>query len=783
MSQVTDPVCGMRIDRSTAKGPHTYAGHEYFFCCVACWKKFQANPEHYLAGYRETMEEVGVGVASGSATASPGQPGTHFICLMCPGVSSPVPAACPKCGMALEPALPTLQDAPDPELQSLSRRFWIGLPFAVLLLLAAMGDAFSSGRWSDFLGSSVFLSLQLILACPVVFWSGWPIWQRAVLSLRNLRPNMFTLIGLGVLAAFGQGLASTIRAWLGTVATTELVHAPHAPHAPFETAATILQLVLLGQVLELRARHRTGEAIRTLLRLTPPNARLLLPDGREEDVPIELIQPGDRLRLRPGERVPTDGIVIEGSTHIDESMLTGEPIPVRKEVGDRVIGGTLNGNGSLVMQAERVGEETLLAGIVRLVQQAQRSRMPMQNLVDRIAAWFVPFVVLVSLATGIAWTVAEPGGEGLIRGLTHAVAVLVIACPCALGLATPMAIVVGIGRGASAGVLFRDAEALQQLAACTILVLDKTGTVTEGRPTVTQIEPADGYDAETILRWAAAVEAGSEHPIGSAIVNAARERHWSVPSATDIETLPSKGIRGTVAGQVIRVGSWNFLTEAGVEGLLSPQKLEPWRNDGITVVLVAVADRWAGWIGVSDPVRTHAVDALVDLRADGMRIVMLTGDHRLSAEAIAKRLGISEVIAETRPEEKHHVIRQLQQAGGRVAMVGDGINDAAALAQSDVGIAIGTGTEVAIASAKVTLVRADLRAVAAARRLSRETLRTIRQNLALAFGYNLLALPIAAGVFTALGLPSISPMLAAVTMSFSSLAVVANSLRLARRRL
>jgi Cu+-exporting ATPase len=730
-----DPVCGMTVTVGRAAGTHAHAGTTYHFCAERCRRKFMADPARYLGGHREGM------------TA----PAVRYICPMDPEVESDRPGSCPKCGMALEPATPTADDRPDPELIDFTRRLVVGLIFGVPLLALAMLDMFLPNMpISHALGHTRFLILQAVLAAPVVAWCGKPFFERFAASLRNRSPNMFTLIGLGVGAAVLFSVAALADA-LGVRLFPDAFRTAMGHVEPyFESAAAIVVLVLLGQVLELHARRRTGAAVRELLKLTPATARVLLPNGKEVELPAELVHVGDRVRVRPGERLAVDGVVREGASAVDEAMLTGEPLPVAKAVGDAVSAGTLNGNGAMLVEAAKVGTDTLLAKVVELVGQAQRSRMPIQKLVDRVSAWFVPVVVLIAALTLVGWAVA---GRPAV-GVACAVTVLVIACPCALGLATPMAVVVGTGRAARRGVLFRDAAALERLAAVDTVVFDKTGTLTEGKPALDRVEPAAGWAEERVLTLAAAVEVGSEHPVGRAVVAAAQARGLSLPPAANVEAVPGREVRGTVDGRTVRVGNLPDLNGAGVG--------------------VAVDGQLAGTLHVSDQPRATSRDAVAALTADGVRPVMLTGDRRAAAEVVAQAVGISEVIAETLPADKHGEVERLKAAGRTVAMVGDGINDAPALAAADVGLAMGTGTDVAIAAAGVTLVRPDPRLVVEARSLSRATVRAIRQNLFLAFAYNAVAVPLAAvGVVT--------PLWAAAAMSLSSVSVILNSLRLSVR--
>jgi Cu+-exporting ATPase len=762
--QELDPVCGMTVDPATAAGSYVHNGKTYHFCSVSCLKKFQADPAKYVAGNREAM-----------AIAAPA---TRYVCPMHPEVVSDRPGSCPKCGMALEPAAPTLDAAPDPELLDMGRRFWVGVALGVPVFLAAMLDMLPAKPVTKLLGEAGALLFQAVLSTPVVLWCGWPFYVRAWESWQNRSANMFTLIALGVGAAYLYSLV----VFVDHVTGLHRLAGAGMAEPYFESAAAIVVLVLLGQVLELRARHKTGDAIRGLLALVPNTARLVLPDGREQDVPVELLQPGDGVRIRPGEKVPVDGVVREGVTSIDESMLTGEPIPVEKSAGAAVSAGTLNGTGSILVETRRSGSGTLLAQIFHLVGTAQRSRMPVQALVDRVAAWFVPAVLAVAAITFGVWLIF--GGEArLVHAIINAVAVLIIACPCALGLATPMAVVVGMGRGAASGVLFRNAEMLERLSKIDTLVLDKTGTLTEGKPRVALIEPVEGLAADELLRLAAALERGSEHPLAAAVVMAAEDKKFPLSSASNVQTIPGKGIRGSVEGRTVLIGTGAFLAENAVQGEASRQRLDALREEGQTVIQVAIDGSYAGLIALSDPIRATTPAAIAALKLDGLRLVMLTGDSRTTADAIARRLGIAEVVAEVLPTEKHEHIRRLQESGCKVAMAGDGINDAPALAQADVGIAMGAGADVAVESAGVTLVRSDLAALVVARNLSLATMRTIKQNLVLAFLYNVLAVPVAAGILVPFGGGVIGPIWAAAAMSFSSLSVVGNSLRLRHARL
>jgi Cu+-exporting ATPase len=690
----------------------------------------------------------------------------EWVCPMHPQIVRDGPGSCPICGMALEPRTVSIDEPPNPELRDMQRRLLVSLPFTVALLAIAMGEmaGWHPPAWIGW--------FELMLASPVVLWGGAPFFARARDSVRNRSPNMFTLIGLGVGVAYGYSVVATVApGWFpGTLRGHE-----GRVDVYFEPAAVIVALVLLGQVLELRARAATGSALRALLRLQPAVARRVEGD-QERDVPLAEVRVGDLLRVRPGEKVPVDGIVVDGRTTVDESMLTGEPMPVEKGPGDSLTGGTLNQQGSVRMRAERVGADTLLAGIVRLVGQAQRSRAPVQNLADRVSAVFVPAVVVVALVTGITWALIGPEPR-LAYAVVNAVAVLIIACPCALGLATPMAVMVGTGRGAQAGVLFRDASALELLERADTLVIDKTGTLTEGRPALVEVRALPGWSEAEVLALAASVEAASEHPLGSAVVAGARGRGLSLPPVSEFQAQPGLGVRGQVNGRSVEVSREPpYLQDSGARELL--ELALPWRERGRTVAFVSIDGRPAAALALEDPVRESARDALADLARQGMRVVIATGDHAATAAAVARTLGVSDVRADLRPEGKASLVTDLRNAGRVVAMAGDGVNDAPALASADVGIAMGTGTDVAMQTAGVTLVSGDLRGVVRARRLSRATVRNIRQNLAFAFGYNLLGVPVAAGMLYPFLGWLLSPMLASAAMSLSSVSVIGNALRL-----
>ncbi|HEX6812688.1 MAG TPA: heavy metal translocating P-type ATPase [Planctomycetota bacterium] len=770
-ANVLDPVCGMHVDPATAAGHHEHGGQTFHFCSVSCLHRFRADPAAFL----------GVSEARPPAPPAPtgsGSGSDKFTCPMHPEVVSDHPGSCPICGMALEPMLPSAEDGPGEEETDMRRRLRWSLLFGVPVVAIGMAEMVPGAASLAWLHGSAGLWLQLALATPVVLFGALPFFVRARDSLRNRSANMFTLIGLGVGAAFGWSVFAAVFPQLVPAAS----HVHGKPPVYFEAAAAITVLTLLGQVLELRARRRTGAAIRALLGLSPKTARRVGSDGRDSDVPLEEVQVGDQLRIRPGEKVPVDGVVLDGRSVVDESMLTGEPVPVEKTSGARLTGGTLNGSGSLRMRAERVGKDTMLAQIVRVVGDAQRSRAPVQRLADRTAAVFVPIVLLVAAATFVLWLTLGPA-PALAPAISNAIAVLIIACPCALGLATPMSIMVGVGRGALAGILVRNAEALEALANIDTVVVDKTGTLTEGRPRLVAVVPLPGQDPEALLARAAALELASEHPLAAAVVGGARQRGIETQAAADFVASPGKGVVGTVRGERVVAGSLAFLAEQGIDVRALSDVAETHRQQGHTVIAVATAGRASGLVTVNDELKPTTAAALGALRARGVRVVMLTGDARGTAMAVARRLGIDEVEAEVLPAGKAAVIARLRQAGRRVAMAGDGINDAPALASADVGIAMGTGSDVAIHSAHVTLVKGDLRGIDRALHLAQATRRNIRQNLFFAFAYNGLCVPIAAGVlYPLLGL-FLSPMLASLAMSLSSVSVIANSLRLRSLRL
>jgi Cu+-exporting ATPase len=710
--------------------------------------------------------------------AAPARPKVEYTCPMHPQIVRDAPGSCPICGMALEPRTVSAEagEEENAELRAMTRRFWISLVLSLPLLAFAMSDMLPSNPLRHIASPRAIAWFQLVLATPVVLWGGWPFFERARASVVNRSLNMFTLIALGTGAAWAYSVVATVAP--GLFPDAFRTHGGEVG-LYFEAAAVITVLVLLGQVLELRARSQTSSAIRALLSLAPPTARRLRSDGKEEEVALDAVRPGDRLRVRPGERVPVDGVVVEGASAVDESMVTGEPIPVEKVPGNRVTGATVNGTGSFVMRAERVGSDTLLAQIVRMVSEAQRSRAPIQRLADRVSAWFVPAVVVIAVAGAVVWATVGPEPR-MAYALVNAVAVLIIACPCALGLATPMSIMVGVGRGAMAGVLIKKAEALEIMERVDTLVVDKTGTLTEGRPRLTSMVAAPGTAEIDLLRQAAGLERGSEHPLAAAIVSGAVERGIEPARAEEFRSITGKGVVGRVGGHQVALGNRRLMEDLGVTLGQLAERAEALRGEGQTVMFVAVDGHAAGLVGVADPVKATTPEALEMLRTEGLRIVMLTGDSRRTAEAVARRLGITDVEAEVLPEDKVAVVERLQRAGHRVAMAGDGVNDAPALARADVGIAMGTGTDVAMQSADVTLVKGDLRGIVRARRLSRATMRNIRQNLFFAFVYNTLGVPIAAGVLYPVSGLLLSPIVASAAMTLSSVSVIGNALRLRR---
>ncbi len=753
---VIDPVCGMRVDPATAKFHSHHQGEEFHFCSAGCQKKFDAEPARYL--------DAGKKAASTPAAIEPGR---QYTCPMHPQIVRDAPGTCPICGMALEPMLPT-EDESNPELDDFTRRFTWTLPLSVLVLILAM-----FGHRLTMLDAGARTWIELILSTPVVLWAGAPFFVRCFDSLRSGHLNMWTLIGIGVGAAYGYSVVAT---WApGLFPASFLEHGRIGVY--FEAAAVIVSLTLLGQVLELRARAKTSSAIKALLGLAPKTARRIEADGSEADVPLAEVQVGDRLRVRPGEKVPVDGEVIEGRSRVDESMLTGEPMPVTKEPADKVIGATLNTTGALIIRAQKVGAQTVLAQIVQMVAQAQRSRAPMQRMADTVSFWFVLAVLASSVLTFVAWGLFGPQ-PSWVYAVLNAVAVLIIACPCALGLATPMSIMVATGRGANAGVLFRDAEAIETLRGIDTLIVDKTGTLTIGKPAFDRIISAAGFDDDQVLRLAASLEQGSEHPLAAAIVAQAHARNLGLVAAEHFDSETGLGVHGRVEGKAIAIGNTRFMQTLGIDTASLNQPAQARRNEGASVMFVAVDGQLAGLISVADPIKDSTAQALHALRASGLRVVMATGDGIATAAAVANTLGIEEFHGEVRPEDKLDLVVKLKREGRRVAMAGDGINDAPALAAADVGIAMGTGTDVAMSSAQLTLVKGDLRGIATARALSQSTVANMKQNLAFALVYNGLGVPIAAGVlYPVFGL-LLSPMIAALAMSLSSVSVIGNALRL-----
>jgi Cu+-exporting ATPase len=828
-----DPVCGMTVDPARAKATHEHAGKTYYFCCRSCQEKFTAEPAKYLipktlvgiapasskplqiapAPARSPHVQVApnaaapvsrtisksaneytcpmdpevrqqgpgdcpkCGMALEPVVAAPPATKTEYTCPMHPEIVRDKPGSCPVCGMTLEPRTVATEEEKNPELVNMTRRFWVCTALAIPILLVAMSDFFPALSPLMRLASPrTWQWVEFILATPVVLWGAWPFFVRGWRSIVTRNLNMFTLIGLGVGVAYIFSVVGTVSPGIFP-ASFRGDHGEVAVY--FEAAAAITTLVLLGQVMELRARSQTGAAIKALLGLAPKTARLTHDDGSEVDVPLEQVKPGDRLRVRPGEKIPVDGIVLEGASSVDESMITGEPIPAEKLKGARVTGATVNGTGSLVMRAERVGSETLLAQIVRMVGEALRSRAPIQKLADVVAGYFVPIVVGIAALTFAIWAVWGPNPR-MAHAIINAVAVLIIACPCALGLATPMSIMVATGRGATLGVLFKNAEAIEMMRKVDTLVVDKTGTLTEGKPKLVAVEPAEGFEADRLLRLAATLERGSEHPLAAAIVKGAEERGARLSATEAFESLTGRGVRGRVENSNVALGNAKLLEELEVDPGPLAGKAEAMRADSQTVMFVVVENKIAGLLAVADPIKETTAEAIRKLHADGIRIVMLTGDSRTTAQAVASKLQIDEVIAEVLPQDKASIVKRLQGEGRFVAMAGDGINDAPALAQAQVGIAMGTGTDVAMESAGVTLVKGDLRGIVRARSLSRATMRNIKQNLFFAFVYNSLGVPIAAGILYPFFGLLLSPMIAAAAMSFSSVSVISNALRLSK---
>jgi Cu+-exporting ATPase len=769
VAEHTDPVCGMRVGGEAIS--HEHAGHAYFFCSERCRARFAADPPHFLEPAPEPAPEpVPPGPPAGHDTP------TEWTCPMHPEIVRAGPGSCPICGMALEPRTISAVEEENPELRDMSRRFWFAAALTIPLLLIAMGDILPGKPISRLFSPELRMWLELGLATPVCVWAAWPFYVRAVHSVRNLSLNMFTLIGLGVSVAFSFSVVAALFPDIFPASFRD-----RAGHVAvyFEAAAVITTLILLGQVLELRARSQTGAAIKKLLGMAAKTARRIRDDGSEEDVPLELVHVGDRLRVRPGEKVPVDGEVLEGTSSVDESMVTGEPIPVEKTSGDRVVGATINGTGALVMRADKIGKDTLLSRIVAMVAEAQRSRAPIQKLADVVSGYFVPVVVLIAIITFAVWSLWGPE-PAMAYAIVNAVAVLIIACPCALGLATPMSIMVATGKGATLGVLFKNAEAIETMRKVDTLVVDKTGTLTEGKPKLVSVVPHGGIEEAEMLALVASLERASEHPLAAAIVRGAEERGVALTDTTDFASATGKGVRGTVGGRLVALGNRALMEDLGVSIEPLEGRAEELRADGQTAMFVAVDGALAGLVAVADPIKESTPEAISALHRAGIRIVMLTGDSETTARAVAAKLGIDDVVAEVLPDQKVDVVARLQEEGRFVAMAGDGINDAPALAKAAVGIAMGTGTDVAMESAGVTLVKGDLRGIVRAQRLSRATMKNIKQNLFFAFVYNAAGVPIAAGVlYPVFGL-LLSPVIAAAAMSASSVSVISNALRLRR---
>jgi Cu+-exporting ATPase len=809
MQLARDPVCGMKVGPEKAAGSIEYNGQSYFFCGLSCLEKFGANPERFLATAAPTptgiqpnhgkeasraeytcpmhpevrQDKPGscpkCGMALEPITITAPQQKIEYTCPMHPEIVRDAPGNCPICGMALEPRTATFTEEENHELKDMRRRFWVSVVLTIPLFVIGMGDLIPGGLLQRLVPPTFLPWLQLFLASPVVLWGGWPFFVRFWQSLVNRSLNMFTLIGLGVGVAYGYSIVATLfpdifpHSFRGHDGTVPVY---------FEAAAVITTLVLLGQVLELKARSQTSSAIKALLGLAPKTARRIGDDGNEHDVPLDQVQVGDLLRVRPGEKIPVDGVVVEGSSAVDEAMVTGEAIPVEKKAGDHVIGATVNGTGSLVIKAERVGAETLISQIVQMVAEAQRSRAPIQKLADVVASYFVPTVILIAIVTFIVWATVGPEPR-MTYAIVNAVAVLIIACPCALGLATPMSIMVATGKGAQAGVLFKNAEAIEVLRDVDTLVVDKTGTLTEGKPKLVTVAPIAGVTERELLRFAASLEKGSEHPLAAAIVSGAEQRGVEVVNTQSFESVTGKGVKGQVDGHAVALGNRSLLDDLGVDAGELVEQAEKFRADGQTIMFVVIDGKTAGLIGVADPIKESTPEAIKQLHEERIRIVMITGDSRTTANAVAAKLNIDEVVAEVLPNQKAEIVKRFQAEGHKVAMAGDGINDAPALAQADVGIAMGTGTDVAMESAGVTLVKGDLRGIIRARKLSRATMSNIKQNLFFAFVYNSMGIPIAAGVLYPFFGLLLSPMIAAAAMSFSSVSVIGNALRLRQVRL
>lgn len=806
---VTDPVCGMSVDPDRAAGSFAHNGDIYYFCSNHCRQKFQDDPHRYAAAVADQLAPATpaknekqlassvsgeytcpmhpevrqsgpgscpkCGMALEPVTVTPPKEKIEYTCPMHPQIVRDAPGFCPICGMALEPRT-VLAEEENAELKDMRRRFWVSAALSLPLIVLAMSEFIPGDPARTFIGAKSITWISLALASPVVLWGGWPFFMRFWYSLVNRSLNMFTLIGLGVGVAYLYSVVATLFPEIFPHSFRD-----HMNNVPvyYEAAAVITTLVLLGQVLELKARSSTSAAIKSLLGLAPKTARRIRQDGNEQDVPLDQVMKGDLLRVRPGEKVPVDGVVIEGTSSVDEAMVTGEPIPVEKISGDRVIGATVNGTGSLVIQAERVGAETLLSQIVQMVGEAQRSRAPIQKLADVVSSYFVPAVILIAIITFVVWATVGPEPR-MAYAIINAVAVLIIACPCALGLATPMSIMVATGKGAQAGVLFKNAEAIEVLREIDTLVVDKTGTLTEGKPKLVTVVPLQGISERELLRLAASLERGSEHPLAAAIVSGAEERDVDLVKVEAFESITGKGVKGTVDGHSVALGNRALVEETGIDADELAPRAESYRAEGQTVMFVIVNGRPAGLLGVADPIKESTPEAINQLHQQGLKVVMLTGDNRTTAEAVARKLNIDEVVAEVLPNQKAEIVKRFQAEGRKVAMAGDGINDAPALAQANVGVAMGTGTDVAMQSAGVTLVKGDLRGIVRAIRLSRATMKNIKENLFFAFVYNAAGVPIAAGVLYPFFALLLNPMMAAAAMSVSSVSVIANALRLRR---
>lgn len=757
---VTDPVCGMSVDPATTPHVATHEGAHHYFCSAGCLAKFEADPAQY--------------VGDAPQVTKPAPEGAIWTCPMHPEVQRPGPGSCPICGMALEPMTPTLTDGPSPEYADMKRRFMVGLVLSLPVVALEMGGHLLG--LNRLLGQQMSNWVQMVLATPVVLWAGWPFFERGWASLKSRHLNMFTLIAMGTGVAWAY---SMVAALLPGVFPVAFRTAHGAVPAYFEAAAVITVLVLLGQLLELRARETTSGAIRALLDLSPKLARRVRTDGSDEEVSLDEVQVGDTLRVRPGEKVPVDGVLLDGRGTVDESMVTGESMPVTKEAQSKLIGGTINQTGGLVMRAEKIGRDTMLARIVQMVAEAQRSRAPIQRLADTVSGWFVPAVIAVAVLAFVVWSLVGPS-PAMGYGLIAAVAVLIIACPCALGLATPMSIMVGVGRGAQAGILIKNAESLERMEKVDTLVVDKTGTLTQGKPAVIAIETAEGFDADEVLRLAASLERSSEHPLALAVVRAAEEKHLAISEPSEVDQPVGKGITGSIDGRRIVAGNARFMDEQNIPTAELGERADRLRNEGATAIFLGVDGKIAGAIGIADPVKESTPAALKALAEAGIHVIMLTGDNRVTAEAIARRLGITDIEADVLPDQKSEIVKRLRAQGRIVAMAGDGVNDAPALAAADVGIAMGSGTDVAIESAGITLLKGDLTGITRARHLSRATMSNIRQNLFFAFAYNVAGIPVAAGALYPLFGLMLSPIIAAAAMALSSVSVIGNSLRLRR---